>query len=101
MLLFPLDLDYLIFILGYSFLGMEFWVKPPTFGLPVSIQSAILTLVHACVSSPSRVPTIPILMTPFLAKKTNQIYYGIPFLFVMIFAILFVWSPKSWSRYGW
>jgi hypothetical protein len=22
-------------------------------------------------------------------------------LFVMIFAILFVWSPKSWSRYGW
>jgi hypothetical protein len=55
-------------------------VKPPTFGLPMSSQSIVLEIVPAWVAWPSRVPTIASLMTPFLATKTNQRYYAIPFL---------------------
>jgi hypothetical protein len=56
-------------------------VKPPTFGLPMSIQSAILEIVLAWVSWPSRVPTISILMTHFIAREKN---YSIPLRFFMM-----------------
>jgi hypothetical protein len=90
-LLFPLDLDSPRFLLGCSVLGMELWVKPPTFGLPMSSQSAVLAIVLAWVTWPSRVPTITSLMTHFLATKTN---YAIPLQFVMMLASLVAWSPR-------
>jgi hypothetical protein len=89
-LLFPLDLDSPRFLLGCSVLGMEFWVKPPTFGLPMSSQSAVLAIVPAWVAWPSRVPTITSLMTHFLATETN---YAIPFQFVMMLSIAWLLGP--------
>jgi hypothetical protein len=66
-LLFSLDLDSPSFLLGCPVLGMEFWVKPPTFGLPMSSQFAVLAIVLAWAAWPYRVPTITSLMTHFLA----------------------------------
>jgi len=97
-LLFSLDLHSPSFLLGCSILGIEFRVKSPTFGLPMSSQSTVLEIVPAWVSWPFRVPTIAILMTPFLATETK---YSIPIQFVMMLAILVSWSPKSWSEYRW
>ena len=97
-LLFPLDLDSPIFLLGHSILGMDFWVKPPKFGLPMSIQSVALETVHAWATWPSRVLRITSLVTHFLATKKN---YSVHFQFVMMLVIFAAWSPKNWSESGW
>jgi hypothetical protein len=90
-LLFPLNLESLRFIIGCSILGMEFQVKPPTFGLPMSSQSVVLAIAPAWANLSSRVTTIASLMTPFLATKIN---YVILFWFLMMLASLVSWSPR-------
>jgi hypothetical protein len=49
-------------------------VKPPTFGLPMSIQFVVLEIFHTWASWPFRVPTITILMTHFLVIE-NKLHH--------------------------
>lgn len=101
-LVFPLDGDFPSYLLVCFILRMEFHMESLSFGILMSNQSIILTIVLACqVSWPSRVPIIPSLMIPFLAMKRNTNYYSIPFWFMMMLAISVTWSPKGWSRYSW